>query len=206
LPGNVVIASREGTVVLLEELIREATARAREIVNEKNAELDDEQKSSVAFAVAVGALRYTMLARDNTRTVTFDWESALDFNGQAAPYIQYAHVRANSILRKAAESGFVPTLPIDTPVHQLESSEIQLIDWISRIPSEIQRAADELKPLHLTNLAYELASAFTTFYNACPVIKAEVPVRQFRLALVQASRQSLHNLLNVLGIQAPEVM
>ena len=101
LPGNVVMASREGTVVLLEDLIREATQRALEMVEEKNPELSPAQKMAIAQAVGIGAIKYPMLARENTKMVTFDWEAALDFNGQAAPYIQYAHVRANSILRKA---------------------------------------------------------------------------------------------------------
>ncbi len=98
LPGNVVMASREGTVVLLEGLMGEATQRAKQVVEEKNPTLPDEVKEEVATAVGLGVLKYPMLARDNAKIVTFDWESALDFNGQAAPYIQYAHVRANSIL------------------------------------------------------------------------------------------------------------
>ncbi|MFC1878507.1 arginine--tRNA ligase [Chloroflexota bacterium] len=202
LPGNVVMASREGTVVLLENLIREATERALEVVQEKNPDLKAEQKQAVANAVGLGALRYTMLARDNTKTVTFDWETALDFEGQAAPYVQYAHVRANSILRRI-EGDFPGAL---TPSHTLEPAEIRLIDLISRLPGEVQRAAEEYKPLHLTNMAYDLARAFSDFYNQCPVLKAEPQVRAFRLRLVAAARQAIKNVLNTLGITAPEVM
>jgi len=100
LPGNVVMASRDGTIVLLELLIEEAVQRAMQTVEEKNPSLSEEEKGAVAEAVGLGALKYPMLARDNAKIVTFDWQSALDFNGQAAPYIQYAHVRANSILRR----------------------------------------------------------------------------------------------------------
>lgn len=208
LPGNVVMSSRDGTVVLLEDLIREATRRAREIVEQKNPDLTDEQKNHVSQAVALGAIRFTMLARDNTKTVTFDWESALDFNGQAAPYIQYAHVRACSILRKLQADGLgVEDLNIRPPGgYPLHATEIQLIDWISRLPGEIQRSAAEFKPLHLTNLAYEISRSFTDFYNACPVLKAEPELRQYRAQLVNATRQALANLLHVLGIEAPEVM
>ena len=92
------------------------------------------------------------------------------------------------------------------PEYELHPSEIQLIDLISRIPAEVQRAATEYKPLHLTNLAYEIARAFSDFYNQCPVLKAEPEVRAFRLRLVAASRQAIANLLNVLGITAPEIM
>jgi arginyl-tRNA synthetase len=202
LPGNVVMSSREGTVVLLEHLIEEAISRAKEIVEEKNPDLSEEQKDRVAYAVGVGAIRYTMLARDNTKTVTFDWETALDFNGQAAPYIQYAHVRASSILRKL-ESGIPGAL---LPSYTLAPSEIQLIDLISRVPDEIQRAAAQYKPLQLTSLSYDIAKAFTDFYNDCPVLKAEPEISAFRLRLVAAARQSIANLLGTLGIQAPDVM
>ncbi len=202
LPGNVTIASREGTVVLLEDLIREAENRALEVVKEKNPDLSAETMQNVAHGVALGAIKYPMLARDNNKIVTFDWKSALDFNGQAAPYIQYAHVRANSILRRM--EGVLPDS--FSPQYTLEPSEVQLIDLISRLPAEVQRAAQEYKPLHLTNLAYELARAFNDFYMQCPVLKAEPDVRAARLRLVAAARQAMANALRILGIKAPEVM
>jgi arginyl-tRNA synthetase len=202
LPGNVVMASREGTVVLLEDLVREARMRALEVVHQKNPDLSPEEKNRVAEEVGLGALKYPMLARENNRIVTFDWESALDFNGQAAPYIQYAHVRANSILRRLEAD-----LPGSSlPVHTLEPSEIQLIDWISRFPAEIQRAAAEYKPLVVANIAYEIARSFSDFYMQCPVLKADPPVRDFRLRIVAATRATLANGLRLLGIHAPEVM
>lgn len=220
LPGNVVVASREGTVVLLEDLVREATGRAFEIVREKNPGLPEDKKEEVAFAVGLGSLKYPMLARDNTRIVTFDWESALDFNGQAAPYIQYMHVRANSILRRLQaedDTGLenrgeplpgqdVQELPPASFDYALDPTEVQLIDLISRFPAEVQRAAAEYKTLTITNLAYDLARAFSDFYNACPVLKAEPGVRAARLRLVAAARQAIANALALLGIEAPEVM
>ena len=204
LPGNVVMSSREGAVVLLEDLIREAISRAYAVVKEKNADLSEEQMQAVARAVGLGALKYPILARDNARLVTFDWQSALDFNGQAAPYIQYAHVRCNSILRKAGVSS--ANLPVSTFEYTLDSAEVQLIDLISRFPAEVQRAATEYKPLVMTSLAYELARAFNDFYTVCPVIQAEAAVRDGRLRLVAAARQALANALGLLGITAPDVM
>ena len=202
LPGNVVMASRDGTIVLLEGLIDESHERALEIVEEKNPSLNDEQKEAVARAVGLGALKYPMLARDNTKIVTFDWESALDFNGQAAPYIQYAHVRANSILRRLEDA-----LPDSTPIeHELDPAEIQLIDAISRFPGEVQRAAAEYKTLHITNLTFDLARSFNDFYKQCPVLKADPDIRAYRLRLVAAARQTIANALNLLSILAPEVM
>jgi arginyl-tRNA synthetase len=202
LPGNVVMASREGTVVLLEDLIREATNRALQVVEEKNPELSSEQKMAVARAVGIGAIKYPMLARDNTKIVTFDWKAALDFNGQAAPYIQYAYVRANSILRKSG--GVVPEAKLYS--YAMSQSEIQLVDLISRLPDEVQRAAAEMRPLFVANLAYEMARAFSDFYNECPVLQVEEPIRSGRLRIVAAARQCLANALALLGITAPEAM
>jgi arginyl-tRNA synthetase len=202
LPGNVVMASREGTIVLLEGLMREAHQRALAVVEEKNPSLSGEQKEAVARAVGLGALKYPMLARDNAKIVTFDWESALDFTGQAAPYIQYAHVRANSILSRMEEP-----LPGSIPVeHELDPAEIELVDAISRFPGEVQRAAAEYKTLHITNLAFELAGTFNNFYKQCPVLKADPAIRANRLRLVAAARQTIANALALLGIHHPDVM
>lgn len=202
LPGNVTMSSRDGTVVLLEDLIREATARALEIVKEKNANISAENQVKIAQSVALGAIKYSMLNRDNTKIVTFDWNAALDFNGQAAPYIQYAYVRANSILKKM--SGDLPGSFV--PTYELAPVEVELINIISKIPNEIQRSAKEMRPLLISNIAFDLAKAFNDFYNQCPVLQAEPEVRDMRLRLVAAARQAIANCLRLLGIQAPDVM
>jgi len=157
LPGNVVMASREGTVVRLEELIREAQSRAYEVVQEKNPDLSEDQKRDIARAVGLGAIKFPMVDRESTRIVTFDWETALDFNGQAAPYIQYAHVRANSILKKAS------TTPVEVmePGYSLDSSEVTLIENLSQFPAAVQNAARDLKPLHISQALYEVARSFS---------------------------------------------
>ncbi len=202
LPGNVVLKTREGEVVLLKELLEEAVRRARALVEEKNPSLAPEVKDRVAHAVALGSLKYTMLAREVNRKVTFEWERALDFQGVAAPYIQYAHVRANSILRRAGDQ--IPD-PV-TPTHELHATEVDLISQMALLPDKVLQAAREFKPLVLTNHAYELARAFNDFYNTCPVLQAEEPIRSFRLRLVAAARQALANVLALLNIEAPEVM
>jgi arginyl-tRNA synthetase len=204
LPGNVVVSSREGTVVLLEDLLREAIARAKEEARKKNPALTGEQLEIVAKAVGLGALKYPIVARENTKLVTFDWQAALDFNGQAAPYIQYAHVRCNSILRKAGI--LIADLQPSNFDYSLHPAEIELIDIISRFPSEVQRAAAEYKPLIIASCAYDIAKAFAGFYDACPVVMAEPQVREGRLRLVAATKYTLANALALLGITAPEVM
>jgi arginyl-tRNA synthetase len=202
LPGNVTMSSREGTVVLFDDLVAEATQRAREIVEQKNPELSEAAMDAIAEAVALGALKYSMLSRDNTKVVTFDWDAALDFNGQAAPYIQYAHVRAGSILRKGGEP-----LPesADFP-DNLEKAEVNLIELMARLPAEVFRSAADYRPLTIATLAFELAKAFNDFYNTCHVLNAPPAVRDYRLRLVSAAKQVIATSLNLLGIQAPDVM
>lgn len=202
LPGNVVMASREGTVVLLEDLMREATQRAYEVVQQKNPDLSEEKKLATAKAVGIGAIKYPMQSRENAKIVTFDWETALDFNGQAAPYIQYAFVRAGSILRKAGGT-FDQSV---TPDYEMASQEIELVDVLSRFPREVERAAAEYRTLQIANYAYDLARKFNDFYTQCPVLYVDEPVKNARLRLVMATRQTIANSLTLLGITAPEAM
>ena len=202
LPGNVTIASREGTVVLLEDLISEAEKRAFKIVEDKNAELDEKMKKDIAQKVAIGAIKYSLLSRDNTKVITFDWEAAMDVNGQAAPYIQYAAVRANSILRRVQFS-----LPESKEIrYKLSKDEVELIDLLGRFSREVQRAAKDLRPILIANYSYEVARAFSNFYNKCPVLSADEKTKDFRLRLVAGTRQVIINSLNLLGIKVPEVM
>jgi arginyl-tRNA synthetase len=201
LPGDVTMSSREGTIVMFDELLNEAYARAGAIVEEKNPGLNQDQKREVSKMVGLGALKYPMLAIDTNKVSTFDWETALDFDGHASPYIQYAHVRANSILTRAND---VPGSA--SAEHELVDAEVSLLDRLSRFPAVIQRSAEEFKPLHIANYAYDLARDFTEFYQKCPVIKADPQVREFRLRLTATSRQVIENALRLLGISAPEVM
>ena len=162
LPGNVVMASRDGTVVRLEDLIREAQDRAYQIVEEKNPDLTVDQKKEISRAVGLGAIKFPMLDRENTRIVTFDWESALDFNGQAAPYIQYAHVRANSILKKADDLN----RPVGEPDHELDPSEITLIENLSQFPNAVQKAASGFKTSSPHQLLYSRLPKHLTHFTA----------------------------------------
>lgn len=195
------MSSRKGNIVYYLDVAEEAKRRISAIIAEKNPNLAGEERERTALQIGIGAMKYAMLAVDNTKQIVFSWDTALSFDGQAAPYIQYAHVRASSIIEK---TGRIP-LP-SLPVYEMHPSEITLIDWISRFPDEVDRAAEEYKPLYMANYAYFLAKAFTDFYRECPVLSAEANVRDLRLAMVAASRQTLANSLRLLGIQAPSVM
>ncbi len=197
------MSARRGTVVLFKDVADEAYRRVQAIIAERNPSLTPEQRDDVARKVGLGALIYAMLEVDNIRDIVFRWEDALSFDGRSAPYIQNAYVRANSILKKAP--GGVPSAAaFDAP---LEAAEVELIDLISRFPGVVQQAALDYKPLHVANYVYELAQRFHGFYHGVPVLQAETEaVRQARLRLVAAARQTLANALRLLVIQAPDVM
>ncbi|HET9017562.1 MAG TPA: arginine--tRNA ligase, partial [Thermomicrobiaceae bacterium] len=195
------MSSRLGNMVLYDDVAQAVLRRAREIIEEKNPTLPDEQKARIAHDVGIGSMKYSMLSRDNNRVLVFDIEEALSFEGHAAPYIQYAHARACRILEK------VTTPPAgDLAFDDLTTEEIDLIQQIAVFPAEVERAAAEYKPLVIANYVYELAKRFNDFYRACPVLQAEEPRRGARLALVDATRQTLANGLALLGIAAPETM
>jgi arginyl-tRNA synthetase len=196
------MSARHGRLVLFKEVADEAIRRVLKVIAEKNPDLPEQEREQVAQQVGLGALTYAMLAVDNNRDIVFDWDAALNFDGHTAPYIQNAHVRANSILKKAGG------LPKEADFeYELSSHETKLIDLISRFPGSVQLAAQEYKPLHIANYAYELASAFHSFYHVAPVLQAEEePVRAARLRLVAAAKQAIANALRLLDVQAPEVM
>jgi arginyl-tRNA synthetase len=195
------MSSRSGNVVLYEDVASAVLSRAREIIDEKNPELPEALKNEIAHDVGVGSMKFGMLARDNNRVIVFDIEEALSFDGHSAPYIQYAHARACRILEKVDE---IPSGPLH--FEDLTNEEIDLIQQIAVLPTEVQRAAEEYKPLHVATYVYELAKRFNDFYRVCPVLQADEPQRSARLAMVDAARQALDNGLRILGIQAPEVM
>ncbi|HYI24735.1 MAG TPA: arginine--tRNA ligase [Thermomicrobiales bacterium] len=201
------ISSRKGNAPMLEDVRDAMMGRARAVIDEKNAGLADEIKEKVAWQVAIGAIKYVMLARDGNKVIIFDPEEALSFEGHAAPYIQYAHARACRIL----ENGAIADADLVTNIDALDFGETQpeelaLLQAIADLPGVVQRAAEEFRPLHVTNYVYEVARRFNDFYHACPVLIAPEPTRTARLTLVAATRTTLKNGLALLGIEAPEVM
>jgi arginyl-tRNA synthetase len=197
------MSARRGRLALFKDVADEAARRVLAEIEQKNPDLAEDQRMAVATRVGLGALAYAILSVDNNKDIIFDMEAALNFDGHTGPYIQNAHVRASSILRKAG--GNLPAAAhFDYP---LSNHEINLIDLISRFPKVVQQAADEYRPLIMATYAYELANTFHSFYHAVPVIQAESEsIRDARLYLVAATRQTLGNALRLLDIAAPDVM
>jgi arginyl-tRNA synthetase len=196
------MSSRHGNVILFMDVLEEAERRVHDIIAEKNPDLSEQAREDVVRQVGLGALQYSMLSVDNNKDIIFNWDEALSFEGQSAPYIQNAHVRANSILRRANQ------IPDDAHfVYEMDPTEIDLIDKISQFPTTVKRSAEEYKPLTIATYAYELGRAFHLFYHAARVIQAEDPeIRASRIRLTAAAKQTLANALTLLGIKAPSVM
>jgi arginyl-tRNA synthetase len=199
------MSARRGRVVLFKEVYDEAVRRVLAVESEKSPELPGDERRRIAEQIGLGALAYSMLAVDNNKDIVFDIDAALAFEGRTGPYIQNAHVRANSILKKAALSS---TLNLKARFdYEMSPHEVELIDLLSRFPATVQQAAAEYRPMIMAAYAFELANAFHSFYHSVPVLQTEKPaVRAARLRLVAATKQVLANALTLLDIRAPEVM
>jgi arginyl-tRNA synthetase len=196
------MSARKGLVVLFKEVADEAIKRVMIESKEKNPEMPETERKQVASMVGLGALAYAMLSVDNNKDIIFDIDEALSFDGHTGPYIQNAHVRASSILRKAGD------LPNDANFdYSLEPLEVELIDLISRFPDTVQHSAKEYRPLVMASYAYDLASTFHKFYHVVRVLQAETEeIRGARLRMIAAAKQTIANALYLLAIKAPEKM
>ncbi len=193
------MSTRKGVVVNLDDLLDEAVARAYLEVDKRRKDLPEDKKRKIADLVGIGAIRFDIVRVAPEKSITFKWEQALDFEKQGAPFIQYAHARTCSILEKARPGGF------DAAVLK-EKEEAALIKKMAMLPYVVEVAARDLKPHLIAGYARELAETFNQFYRFVPVLAAEPDLREARLALVDASRVTLANALDLLGIAAPEEM
>jgi len=195
------MSTRKGRVVNLDDLIDEALDRAYEEVKKRRTDLSEERMREIARVVGIGALRYNVVRIQPEKQIVFKWEDALNFEGSSAPFVQYAHARACSILAKAGEWGH----EFDPGVLQ-NDYEKELAKTIAAFPSVIDECAGHRKIHVLAGYAQDLATQFNQFYRFVPVLKAEGKARDARLALVEASKWALGNALNCLGIEAPSEM
>jgi len=201
LPGYK-MSSRRGRYITFDEVIDEAVKRAYEEVSKRSPDLSEEEKQKIANFVGIGAVRYALVDVDASKPVVFTWDRVLNFETNSAPYIQYTHARACSILRKAAREP-------EKPAYELlkEKLERELVLSLASFPDTFVEATEFLKPNLIGDFANVLADKFNTFYNALPVIKAEPQeLSDARIALTDAIRIVLRNALTLIGIVAPERM
>jgi arginyl-tRNA synthetase len=196
------MSSRRGRYITLDEVMDEAVKRAYEEVSKRSPQLSDKEKQEIANFVGLGAVRYALVEVDISKPVVFTWDRVLNFEKNSAPYIQYTHARACSILKKAAERTGEPAFELLN-----ETLEHEIILTVASFPDTFIEAAEYLKPNLIADFANSLADKFNTFYNAFPVIRAEPQgLSNARLALTDVVRIVLRNALNLIGILAPEKM
>ncbi len=213
--------TRSGENVPLRELLEEACRRARKIVEEKNPELSDEEKSEIAEKIGIGAVKYADLSQYRTTDYVFSWDKMLSLHGNTAPYLQNAYVRIRSIFRKAGESAVATPLrgAKTSPAHEetfyrlvatelalADPSEINLAKRLCQFAEIVPQVLNGFRPNILATYLFELANSFHSFYEACPVLKSEEPVRSSRLALCDLTARVLQRGLYLLGIKVPERM
>jgi arginyl-tRNA synthetase len=207
------MSTRRGTGIDLDDLLDEAVVRARDEVESRLGDrvrgdgLDDADIERIARQVGIGAVRYDIVSKQPTKAITFEWERALDFEAQSAPYVQYVHARACGIIDEAAAAGH--ELPAGDAVdagHLETQAERDLLRDVARYPGVIEEAATDLEPHRVATFTRDVAESFNAFYRECPVLDAEPAVRDARLALVVAARNTVANALGVLGIEAPDSM
>ena len=200
-PDGSRFSMREGEVIFLDELLDEAESRARAIVQEKNPDLAGVEKDEIARQVGLGAVVYNDLHQDRRRDVVFDWDTMLSFEGNSAPYIQYAHTRCCSVLEKAGgaperyDAGLL-----------VEPQEQALVKQLAAFPRAVRQAAQEYGPHVVAGWLYETARDFSRLWRDLSILQAPVGIREARLGLVAALGQGIRNGLWLLGIEAPTKM
>jgi arginyl-tRNA synthetase len=193
--------TRSGENVPLRQLLEEACARARKIIEEKNPNLADAEKVDIARTIGIGAVKYADLSQYRMTDYVFSWDKMLALQGNTAPYLQNAYVRVRSIFRKAGEAA----AKIEKFVLH-EAAEITLAKRLCQFAEMVPQVLNDFRPNILANYLFELANSFHAFYEGCPVLRSDEPVRSSRLALCDLTGRVLQRGLDLLGIKVPEKM
>jgi len=201
-PDGKMFKTRSGETVKLSALLDEAVERAASVVAAKSPDLDDAGRAEVARAVGIGAVKYADLANDRVKDYVFDWDRMLAMDGNTAPYLQYAHARVRSIFRRSGEDAPEPdgvAVSIGDPAERALALDLLSFDDV------VQSTAELSAPHRLCTYLFGLASTFTTFYERCPVLRADTAEqRRSRLVLCDMTARVLRSGLGLLGIQAPD--
>ena len=192
--------TRSGDTVKLVDLLDEAVERATQLVRSKNPDLSEAEAAKIGQTVGIGAVKYADLSKNRTSDYVFDWDNMLSFEGNTAPYLQYAYTRVQSVFRKAGnwdvQAAFVLTEPL----------EQQLAVELLKFEDVLQSVAETNFPHYLAAYLYQLATLFSRFYEACPILKAEGAARDTRLNLARLTGETLKTGLGLLGIGVLDVM
>ena len=186
--------TRTGGTVKLIDLLTEAQQRAFALVTEKNPDLDEQSRKAIAKTVGIGAVKYADLSKNRTSDYIFNWDTMLSFEGNTAPYLQYAYARIQSIFAKAGQINTATTIQL------VEPAERNLAIKLLQLAEIIDVVAKDGTPNLLCNYLFELAGNFMRFYESCPIIKADEQTKNSRLKLAQLTANTLETGLDLLGI------
>ena len=196
--------TRTGGTVKLADLLDEAIERATVLINEKNTNLSDDEKTAVIEAVGIGSVKYADLSKNRTTDYVFDWDNMLSFEGNTAPYMQYAYTRIRSIFNKADVN---PTALAEAKIQLSDEKERALAIKLLQFEEAVQTVGKEGTPHVLCAYLYELAGIFSSFYEHCPILNAEDEnVKLSRLKLASLTEKTLKQGLALLGIKTIEKM
>ena len=196
--GNqVAMSTRNGTVVLLEDVLKKCHEKCLEVIEQKNTELSD--KELIARQVGTGAVVFAALSNSKIKDIAFSYDKILNFDGETGPYVQYTAARMKSVLRKGGEIGSFAGV-------KENEDEYQLVSALSSFPDVVKSAAEKLEPFYITRYAIEVASLYNKFYFEHKIIGEDENVRNFRLTITRAALTVIENCLALLGIKVPERM
>ncbi len=199
------MSTRHGTAIFLDALIKEGEERTQNILIEKGRTGENSLSQEDIRAITVAAIKYSYLAQDREKDVTFDWDKALSFEGHSGPYIQYAYVRAKKISEAGGSSDPQKSQRVDGGI---SASDKLLIQTLAGFDEAVMNTAKTYKPHHIALYAYELAGNFNSFYVNTPKILDEEneSIRAFRLTMIQKTKQTLEKSFELLGIHMPSEM
>ncbi len=192
--------TRSGDTVKLVDLLDEAVERATELVRSKNPDLSAEEVDQIGQTVGIGAVKYADLSKNRTSDYVFDWDAMLSFEGNTAPYLQYAYTRVQSVFKKAGDWDAAAPLALTEPL------EKQLALELLKFEDVLRNTAESSHPHYLAAYLYQVATLFSRFYEACPILKAEGQARNTRLQLAKLTGNTLKQGLDLLGIETLDVM
>lgn len=194
------LSTRSGNIIYAEDILLEAIDKVKEIIAEKNPDLED--KDEVAKIVGVGAILFNDLYNQRIKDVSFKWDKVLNFDGETGPYVQYTYCRCASILRTIQ---YDANAELDYSL-LLDDEAITLLKEINRFPQVVADAAEKYEPCIVARFAMDVAQSFSRFYNACRVNVEDDALRNARGKLVEITKTTLKDALELLGIQCPEQM
>jgi arginyl-tRNA synthetase len=198
--------TRSGENVPLLQLLDEAISRSRQIVEEKNPDLTESEKKDIAETIGIGAVKYADLSQYRMTDYVFSWDRMLSLQGNTAPYLQNAYVRIRSIFRKRVVAPLGGASVATGAIALTEPAELDLARRLAQFGEVVPQVLNGFRPNILANYLFELANSFHAFYEACPVLKSEEPIRGSRLALCDLTARVLARGLDLLGIKVPEKM